>query len=401
MPLIEMLKILSKLLTVLLPLGILGGGGYYLYQASQEASRVKSDLKSLKEQSENLNQNLPEFLFSDHLAYMTAQTTALNLETQLADLEKTIADQPKYTGVYDLYDAFNLKLTRNSGVKLSTTTYQEKLPAWGGLLLDQKFDELTAQLTEANQNMDNNYKTYLATLPPPPPAPTEGYSYQTVRTEKGTHGVYLIKLPLSSVKVKTVSAESSDCKKDCDTKTLADHIKDAGGFAGMNGSYFCPPDYAECAGKTNYYEYALYSSDHDKWINKHALGWAATGLFTFKDHSASFYKKSSDYGGGGVDAAISNYPSLLKDGEVVVKDSSLTAYQKIKGMRGVIGVGGENIYLATITGATTEEAAYAMKALGAKHALNLDGGGSSAMYINDSYVVGPGRLLPNAVVLTR
>jgi len=397
-----MLKILSKLLVVLLPLGILGGGGYYLYTVGQEVGRLKSDLKSLKEQTENLNQNLPEFLYSDHLAYMTAQTIALNLETQLAELEKTATEQPKYTGVYNLYDEFQSKLTRNSGAKLSVTTYQEKLATWGGLLLEKKFDELTTQLTEANQNLDNDYKAYLATLPPPPPAPTEGYSYQTVRTEKGTtHGVYLIKLPLASVKVKTVSAESADCKKDCDTKTLADHIKDAGGFAGMNGSYFCPPDYAECAGKTNYYEYALYSSDHDKWINKHALGWVATGLITFKDHSASFYKKSSDYGGDGVDAAISNYPSLLKDGEVVVKDSSLTAYQKIKGTRGAIGVGGENIYLAIVTSATVEEAAYAMKTLGAKHALNLDGGGSSAMYINDRYVVGPGRSLPNAVVLVK
>ena len=396
-----MLKILSKILVVLLPLGILGGGGYYLYTASQEVGRLKNDLKSLKEQSENLNQNLPEFLYSDHLAFMTAQTIALNLETQLTELEKTATEQPQYAGIYNLYDSFKSKLTRNTGAKLSVTTYQEKLATWGELLLDKKFDELTAQLTEVNQSLDNDYKTYLATLPPPPPAPTEGYSYQTVRTEKGTHGVYLIKLPLASVKIKTVSAESSDCKKDCDTKTLADHIKDAGGFAGMNGSYFCPPDYAECAGKTNYYEYALYSSDHDKWINKHALGWAATGLITFKDHSASFYKKSSDYGGGGVDAAISNYPSLLKDGEVVVKDSSLTAYQKIKGTRGAIGVGGENIYLAIISSATVEEAAYAMKALGAKHALNLDGGGSSAMYINDRYVVGPGRSLPNAVVLTK
>ena len=34
-------------------------------------------------------------------------------------------------------------------------------------------------------------------------------------------------------------------------------------------------------------------------------------------------------------------------------------------------------------------------------ALNLDGGGTSAMYIGGAYRVGPGRLLPNAIVLTK
>ena len=59
------------------------------------------------------------------------------------------------------------------------------------------------------------------------------------------------------------------------------------------------------------------------------------------------------------------------------------------------------MYLAIISNATVVDAAYAMKGLGALDALNLDGGGSSAMYINGSYVVGPGRSLPNAIILTK
>ena len=39
--------------------------------------------------------------------------------------------------------------------------------------------------------------------------------------------------------------------------------------------------------------------------------------------------------------------------------------------------------------------------LGADNALNLDGGGSTAMYFGGGYISGPGRLLPNAVVLTK
>jgi len=42
-----------------------------------------------------------------------------------------------------------------------------------------------------------------------------------------------------------------------------------------------------------------------------------------------------------------------------------------------------------------------VRALGARDALNLDDGGTSAMYHAGSYKVGPGRLLPNAIVLTK
>jgi exopolysaccharide biosynthesis protein len=54
-----------------------------------------------------------------------------------------------------------------------------------------------------------------------------------------------------------------------------------------------------------------------------------------------------------------------------------------------------------VTNATVTDAAYVMQALGARDALNLDGGGTAAMWIGGSYKVGPGRLLPNAVILTK
>jgi len=45
--------------------------------------------------------------------------------------------------------------------------------------------------------------------------------------------------------------------------------------------------------------------------------------------------------------------------------------------------------------------ALVMQALGARDAMNLDGGGSVAMWINGGYVVGPGRQLPNAILLLK
>ena len=86
----------------------------------------------------------------------------------------------------------------------------------------------------------------------------------------------------------------------------------------------------------------------------------------------------------------------------MVKLEDLTAYQKdSRGPKGFIGIGGSNIYLGIVYNATVPEAAYAVKALGVKDALNIDGGGSSAMYIGGKYIVGPGRSLPNAIVVVK
>ena len=191
-----------------------------------------------------------------------------------------------------------------------------------------------------------------------------------------------------------MAANDDTCTSNCKTKTLAEFVSENGGYAGMNGSYFCPPDYSSCSDRINSFDFAFYNSKSGEWMNKDALSWFETGMVAFNNKSPKFYKKTSEYGGGSVTAAISNYPSLVKDGNIVVDSGDLTSYQKdVKGTRGAIGLGGENLYLALIYNATVVDAAHVMQALGAKHALNLDGGGSSAMYVNGSYVVGPGRVI--------
>jgi exopolysaccharide biosynthesis protein len=45
-----------------------------------------------------------------------------------------------------------------------------------------------------------------------------------------------------------------------------------------------------------------------------------------------------------------------------------------------------------------QEFAYVFKSLGATGALNLDTGGSTALYYGGRYVYGPGRDIPNAII---
>ena len=57
-----------------------------------------------------------------------------------------------------------------------------------------------------------------------------------------------------------------------------------------------------------------------------------------------------------------------------------------------------SVMLATVSGATIKEWAAVMQKLGAKQAMNLDGGASSGMYAGGKMLTSPGRLLSNTLV---
>lgn len=54
-----------------------------------------------------------------------------------------------------------------------------------------------------------------------------------------------------------------------------------------------------------------------------------------------------------------------------------------------------------MSNASVTDSAYVLQAIGVRDAMNLDGGGTGAMYIGGAYRVGPGRQLPNAVLLMK
>ena len=390
-----------------LTLAVVSGFSFFS-TVNKKIEKIEESVSVISDNQESLKKSVDVSVYEDHIK-LSQQVNLLSeseeLKAKIEELNsiKDNQDYQKIQEVFKSYGTFSKNLDRNIKVKLDTKEFEGKVALWGELLLKNDFESLKDEIENANATLDEAYDKYLASIPKPvAPKISGGGNYMTVDTDRGKFGVYLIKVALSEVKVITASANGDDCKDNCPTKSLAEHVKDNGGFAGMNGAYFCPPDYSSCSGKINSSDYAFYKSSSGKWLNKGALSWGDTGLATFNGHSAKFYKKSSDYGGGSVTAGISNYPTLLDGGEVVINKDKLTSYQKdVKGARGAIGVGDSNLYLAIISNATVVDAAYVMKALGAKDALNLDGGGSSALYLNGSYLVGPGRSLPNAIVLVK
>ncbi|MEZ6255495.1 MAG: phosphodiester glycosidase family protein [Patescibacteria group bacterium] len=381
-------------------------GTYKIVGIESSIKKLDSQLTEQQETYKYLNDNLPKELFEDHLSHIeniTLKNSLADTQTELDTLksDETQTENNLIQEVYEQYDTYNTKLARNTKLKLNTDNATSNVEEYGALLLAKDYEKLKELLGTNLQQLDKDYNEYLASLPPPATSASGGYSYTNVNTEKGTFGVFLIKLPKDQITIKTLAAIDNDCKNNCPTKSLAQYVKENNAYAGITGSYACPADYAQCQNKLWSFDFALYDSNDNKWLNKKARSWSETGLMTFKGGSSNFYKKSTDYGGDSVTAAISNFPSLVKDNNIVVDKSDTDSYQETKGLRGAIGTDDKNVYLAYITNATVIDAAYAMRALGAKDALNMDGGGTAAMYIDGRYVVGPGRPLANAIVIVK
>lgn len=239
-----------------------------------------------------------------------------------------------------------------------------------------------------------------ATTPPYTGAVGTGYSRLSVNTEKGTFTAYILSVDLSSAKIITDTANDNDCGNDCPVMNLAGFVAKNGGYAGVNGTYFCPSTYGECSGKSNSFDFPVYNTRLNKWINGGNLSWNSRAIF-YVDGGGAHYLQNANGFGGGLTAGIVNYPGLLSNGNVQIDDnqSGLSDKQRAVGTKVGIGLKNSNNVLVVIaTNVNMQQFAYVFKALGATGALNLDTGGSTALYYNGSYLLGPGRDLPNAII---
>ncbi len=234
-------------------------------------------------------------------------------------------------------------------------------------------------------------------LPQSNTPPGAGYSRQVVNTEIGPYTVSLVAADLNSAKVIIDTASDGDCRDNCPVLSLGDYVGRSGAFAGVNGSYFCPASYPTCAGKTNSFD-TLLMNKNKVYFNSDNNVYSTVPAVIFSGNSARFVGQSLEWGRDtGVDAVIANYPLLLSGGSIAFSGGD-DPKQGSKAGRSFVGVNGSTVYIGVVHSATVAEAAYALKALGLTHALNLDSGGSTALY-SGGYKVGPGRNIPNAVLL--
>ncbi|MEK7102722.1 MAG: phosphodiester glycosidase family protein, partial [Patescibacteria group bacterium] len=235
-----------------------------------------------------------------------------------------------------------------------------------------------------------------------------------IATDQGTFKINLVTLSREAFTMITDAAIASDCDRDCAAITLEQYInKDAGSSGiGIHGTYFCPPDYAPCANKINSFLPPVFNTLTDSMLNEDALRVHAGPLLVQTvDGADQYFHRTKDFGssvadfesrtGKQVKAAIANYPSLIENSTVIVDTEPMEDPQTTKAVRGGIGYDSRRVYLAIAQNASVENLAYVFKALKVDNAMNLDGGGSAALYFAGSYLVGPGRLLPNAIVFKK
>ncbi len=230
-------------------------------------------------------------------------------------------------------------------------------------------------------------------------APGSGFSYQSVKTEIGTFTLSIIAADLGSTRVIVDTASDGDCHDNCPVLSLGDYVSRSGAFAGVNGSYFCPASYPSCAGKTNSFD-TLLMNKNKTYFNSDNNVYSNVPVAVFGSGFARFIGASSGWGRDtGVDGVIANQPLLLSGGNIAFSGGS-DPKQGSKGARSFVGNKGTTVYIGVVYNVTVAEMAYVLKALGLENALNLDSGGSTALWYG-GYKAGPGRNIPNAVLFVR
>lgn len=250
-------------------------------------------------------------------------------------------------------------------------------------------------------------KTSAAVSPKPVPETNASdgiYSKENINTDRGSFAVYLLRVDLNQYEMRVDTAADGDCENDCPVKSLSSYVTQNGGFAGIHGTYFCPTSYTDCAGKTNSFYYKMYNFRLDKKINwTNGLGDYLPFLSIDQSGQAHYYSSWSSVKDSVMRTGISCRPHLVENSEIVLTDGDMDSdkerYSKIS--HGFIGIKGQVIYAGIVMSANLPDSAAVVKALGVENAFNIDGGGTSAMYYNGSYKVGPGRDMPNAIVFVR
>lgn len=370
-------------------------------------------------------------LYFIHLTRSRSQTYALT--ENLASYQKQLSSKEKELTALKNQDQYKRNETLQSQIKAIQTTYSKAVKLYEQIedvraqkqptesyekqfaqalhfLSEKKYASadatlttLTAQLQKdqqkISQTVTSTNQAAQANVPVNNSAPGSGYSRQTVHSDIGDFTVDIIAADLGSTRVIVDTASDSDCHDNCPVLPLNSYVSRSGAYAGINGSYFCPASYPSCAGKTNSFD-TLLMNKNKVYFNSDNNIYSTVPVAVFGNNFSRFLGASSGWGRDtGVDAVIANQPLLLSGGNIVFNGDG-DPKKGSKGSRSFIGTKGNTVYIGVIQNVTVAEGAHVLKALGLENALNLDSGGSTALWYG-GYKAGPGRNIPNAILFVR
>lgn len=228
-------------------------------------------------------------------------------------------------------------------------------------------------------------------------APGASLGRRVITTSIGKYTIDVVTADLNNTRVLVDTASDGDCRDNCPVLPLKTYADRNGAFAAINGSYFCPSTYANCAGRKNSFD-TLLMNKNKVYFNSDNNVFSTVPAVIFKDNWARFVGQSHEWGRDtSADAVIANQP-LLVSGRNVAFGGDGDPKKGGKGPRSFVANDGSTVFIGVVRNATVAEAAIALQAMGVENALNLDSGGSTALWFN-GYKAGPGRGIPNAVVL--
>lgn len=229
--------------------------------------------------------------------------------------------------------------------------------------------------------------------------PSGGFSRQVVKADIGDYLIDIVAADMSSTRVIVDTASDGTCTKDCPALSLSDYVSRNGAYAGINGSYFCPADYPSCAEKKNSFD-TLLMNKNKVYFNSDNNVYSTVPAAIFLSGSMRFVGRSLEWGRDtSPDGVIANQPLLVSGGSVVFGGDG-DPKKGSRGNRSFVGNKGAMAYIGVVHNATVAEAAIVLKSLGLDNALNLDSGGSTALW-SGGYKAGPGRNIPNAILFVR
>ncbi len=224
-------------------------------------------------------------------------------------------------------------------------------------------------------------------------------SGQEIKTNSGDFKVNVISADLKTTKVLVDTASDKDCQDNCPVLPLGTFASRSGAFAAINGPYFCPATYPACANKKNSFD-TLMMNKAKTYFNSDNNVYSSVPAAIFSTTSR-FVTKSQEWGRDtGIDSVIAGQPLLVFNGQSQFSGDG-DPKKSGKGTRAFIGATDSTVYIGLVYNATVAEAATVIAGMGIKNAINLDSGGSTAMWSNGKYIVGPGRDLPFGIVLVR
>lgn len=359
-------------------------------EVNNRVIRTRRELDNVASESAGLKREV-ETLRNEDL-----RKTNNGIKKEMADLKSS------YKKALDVYNQLlDLRETSSSTQKFDS--------AFASILDSLAKDRLSESLDRSAKLSEDIKKevAHLATLVKIPvnvveknTPPGSGYSRQKVVVGNNGYLVDIIAADLNSTKVIVDTASDSTCTNDCPVLPLAEYVLRSGAFAGINGTYFCPDTYPDCVSKKNTFD-VLVMNKKKTYFNSDNNVYSTVPVAVFSGNSARFIGESKDWGRDtSVDSVIANRPLLVWDGKAMFSGTG-EPKEGVKGNRSFLANSGNMAYIGIVRGATVAETSTVLAEMGIKNAINLDSGGSSALWYGGTYKAGPGRNLPNVVLFVK